>query len=185
VSYTLTPVDAARDASLVHGWVTRPRAEFWDMLDRTVEEVAEIYAWIQEQEHLAAYLIGLEGLDGDPVGIFQTYEPFVDEIGDHYDRRPGDIGMHLFLHDDARRAGHTARLVDFLLGTLFGDPAVRRVVLEPDVRNERSIALLGRVGALLGPVRRLPGKTAQFAFVDRETWTASRQESRRKFAADS
>ena len=178
MTYSLTPVDPVRDADLIHGWVTLPRAEFWGMVDRTVEEVAEIYAWIQEQEHLEAYLIGL---DGTPVGNFLTYDPFVDEIGDHYDRRPGDIGMHLFLHDDPRRAGHTAQLVDFLLGTLFADRVVRRVVLEPDVRNERSIALLCRAGAVLGPVRPLPGKTAQFAFVDRETWTGSP----RKFGADS
>jgi len=171
VTYTLTPVDAARDAALIHGWVTRSRAEFWGMHHRTVEEVAEIYAWIQDQEHLAAYLIGI---DGEPVGIFQTYDPFVDEIGDHYDRGPGDVGVHLFLHDDPRRAGHTADLVDFLFGTLFRDPDVRRIVLEPDVRNERSIALLRRAGAVLGPVRKLPDKTAQFAFLDCGTWADRR-----------
>ena len=39
-------------------------------------------------------------------------------------------------------------------------------MLEPDIGNESSIELLTRLGATLGPVVELPGKTAQFAFLD-------------------
>lgn len=167
--FTLVPVDPERHADLLHDWVTRPRASFWGMLERTRDEVAEIYGYIQEQDHLSASLVCTESV---PVGIFQTYDPEVDEIGRFYDRRPGDLGVHLFLADVPERKGTTASLVAFLLDHALARPGVERLVLEPDVANERSIALLQRAGATLGPVRRLPGKTAQLAFVERATMAA-------------
>ena len=127
---TLRPVSPVADAPLLHAWFTEPRAAFWGMASRSVEEVADIYGWIDDQDHLAASLVHL---DAHPVGLLQTYDPFVDEIGEHYDRRPGDLGVHLFLADDPARAGRTPMLVEHLVGHVLADPAVQRVVLEPDV----------------------------------------------------
>ncbi|CUR55343.1 putative Peptidase S45 penicillin amidase [metagenome] len=165
----LRPVEPTADAPMLHDWFTQPRARFWGMSERSVEEVAEIYGWIGEQDHLTADLV-LRG--GRAVGLVQTYDPFVDPIGEHYDRRPGDVGAHLFLADDAARAGTTSELMTHLVAHVFADPAVRRIVLEPDVDNEKSLALLLRLGAELGPVVEippplpdLPVKTAQLAFL--------------------
>ncbi len=170
-TFTLRPVDPPADAPLLHGWFTQPRAAYWGMGARSEEEVADIYGWIDEQDHLTASLVLL---DGHPVGLLQTYDPFVDEIGEHYDRRPGDLGVHLFLADDPARAGHTPELTAYLFSQLLADPAVQRIVLEPDIANEKSVALLQRLGAELGPVTEipapmpdLPAKTAQFAFLSR------------------
>ena len=51
---------------------------------------------------------------------------------------------------------------------------MQRIVLEPDIANEKSVALLRRLGAELGPVTEIPApmpdlppKTAQFAFISR------------------
>ncbi len=175
-TFALRPVAPHADAALLHGWFTEPRAAFWGMGERTVEEVAGIYGWIDEQDHLTASLVLL----GDrPVALVQTYDPFVDEIGEHYDRQPGDLGVHLFLANDAARAGRTPELVQFLLGHVFADPRVRRVVLEPDVANHKSVALLQRLGAELGPVTEIPApmpdlppKTAQLAFLRRRVLLA-------------
>lgn len=156
-------VAPASDAALIHAWVSEPRARFWGMLEADLEEVEAIYTYIDEQPHLAAWLALV---DGTPVGIVQTYDPFVDEIGDFYDRRAGDIGVHLFLADDPARAGHTEVLLTSAMRSLLRDPAIRRIVLEPDLDNASSIELLTRLGATLGPVVELPGKTAQFAFLD-------------------
>ena len=78
------------------------------MTDCDEERVREIYEYIDEQEHLAAYLFVV---DGTPVGLLQTYDPEVDEIGEWYDRRPGDVGVHLLLADDPRRAGRTEEMI--------------------------------------------------------------------------
>ncbi|MDP3889668.1 GNAT family N-acetyltransferase [Nocardioides sp.] len=170
MSCTLRPVDPDVDAELIHGWVTAPRAVFWGMTDRSVEEVAWVYTYIGDQPNLAAYLLLL----GDtPVGLAQTYDPAVDEIGRHYERRPGDLGLHLLLADDPARAGHTDRILEFLVDWAFADSAVQRIVLEPDVRNAPSLALFERIGATLGPrttltgLPGLPDKEAQFAFIAR------------------
>lgn len=153
----------ATDAPLIHDWVTQPRARFWGMLEKDLDEVAAIYTYIAEQPHLAAWLATV---DGTPVGLVQTYDPFVDEIGGFYDRRPGDLGVHLFLADDPARAGHTQAVLTAAMGSLLAAPEIRRIVLEPDLANESSIELLTRLGAQMGPVVELPGKTAQFAFLD-------------------
>jgi penicillin amidase len=171
--FSLRRVDPAVDAALLHDWFTAPRATFWGMGTRSLEEVGEIYGWIDEQTHLTA---SLALLDDHPVGLLQTYDPFVDEIGEHYDRRPGDLGVHLFLADDGARVGHTAELTAYLIGHVFADPTVERIVLEPDADNAKSLALMLRLGCELGPVAEipapmpdLPAKRAQFAFLARPT----------------
>lgn len=163
MTITFRAVEPATDATTIHAWVTQPRAAFWGMLEKDLEEVEAIYTYIDEQPHLAAWLAKV---DETPVAIVQTYDPFVDEIGEFYDRRPGDIGVHLFLADDPARAGHTETILTAAMAALLTDPAIRRIVLEPDAANESSIELLTRLGATLGPVVELPGKTAQFAFLD-------------------
>jgi penicillin G amidase len=162
--FAVRPVDPPRDAALIHSWVDEPRAEFWGMRGKDLEVVEAIYSYIDEQDHLTAHLI-LD--DGTPIGIVQSYDPCVDEIGQYYDRRPGDLGIHLFLAAEPARAGHTPALVAELVARAFADPRVVRIVMEPDVRNEKSVGLLRRLGATLGPVVELPGKTAQFAFLER------------------
>lgn len=166
---TIRPVDPDADAGLLHAWVSQDRAVFWGMLGKDREEVAWIYRYIDEQPHLAAYLVHVDDV---PVALFQTYDPQVDEIGEHYDRRPGDLGVHLLLADEPARAGRTSQVVTFFIDHLRRDPEVRRLMAEPDARNEKSIALLRRVGFRLGPVvDALPlvgggAKRAQFVFLD-------------------
>ena len=36
-----------RDAELLHDWVTRPRNSFWGMGSHTLEQVREIYAFVE------------------------------------------------------------------------------------------------------------------------------------------
>lgn len=167
MTLALRLLDPVADLDLVHSWVTEERARFWGMTDKSREEVGEIYGWLQEQDHLAAYLIEVDGI---PVGIFQTYDPFVDEIGEFYDRRPGDLGVHLFLASHPARAGQSAGIVRMLALWCFAQPGVERVVVEPDARNGKSLHLFGRAGLVAGPVVELPGKTAQFAFLTREVF---------------
>jgi len=47
-------------------------------------------------------------------------------------------------------------------------------VIQPDVRNEKSVALLARLGMELGPVVQLSTKPAQLAFLTRERYAAAR-----------
>ena len=169
MTVTVRPVDPAADAALLHGWVTQPRAEFWGMTDHSVEDVALVYAYIQDQAHLAAYLLLS---DDHPLGLLQTYDPAVDEIGQWYDRAPGDVGVHLLLADDPHRAGRTPGVIAAGLDLVAHLPGCRRIVFEPDARNAASVRLLDRLGCTRGPLVELrtsvAEKPAQFFFLDRE-----------------
>ena len=167
MSIAIRPLDPDGDAAVVHGWVTAERASFWGMGDCDLERVREIYSYIDEQDHLAAYVLLV---DGTPVGLLQTYDPEVDEIGQWYDRRPGDVGVHLLLADDPARIGRTADVVAAALALVSSLPGCARLVFEPDARNIASIALMERVGARRGPLvdlrTSISEKPAQFFFLD-------------------
>lgn len=160
------PVDPYGDAAALHEWTTAERAEFWGMRGMSVEEVAGIYSWIDAQPHLTANALEV---GGRAVGILQTYDPFVDEIGQFYDRRPGDVGIHLLLDDGPARRGRTNEVLAAGLAYAAGIPGMERLVLEPDARNRASIALLDRLGAERGPLVELKTsvseKPAQFFFL--------------------
>lgn len=164
-TFDLRPVDPVGDLDLLHDWVTQDRAEFWGMTDHTREQVGEVYSFLDSLETHHAYLVRR---DGEPVAIFQTYEPEHDPLGEHYDVQPGDLGIHLFVAEGERVPGFTGRLACFLLSWVLSDPAVRRIVVEPDVRNERSVARFVRQGFEPGPVVDLGHKTAQLAFLTTE-----------------
>lgn len=158
-------VDPATDIDLLYRWVSEDRAVFWGMTDHTRDEVAEIYGYIDEQEHLAAYLIVHEDV---PAALYQTYDPFVDEIGDYYDRLPGDRGMHFFMAPDKKPL--STEVIGFCVAQELSDPAVSRLVAEPDARNVRAVRLVCKAGFSLGPQVDLPHKPAQFAFLTREAY---------------
>jgi penicillin amidase len=151
------------DIDLLDGWLHEDRARFWGMVEKPREEIEEIYTWLQEQPHLAAYIVEI---DGEPVALFQTWDPEIDELGTFYERRPGDIGVHLFLADTPARQGRTETVLDFFIEEVIVKAGARRIVLEPDATNEASIARLDAYGFKRGPVVELPHKVAQYAFLD-------------------
>ena len=169
MTVAVRPVDPAADAALLTSWVTTERAAFWGMADLGEADVAEIYTYLDDQSHLAAYLLVLDDV---PVGLLQTYDPRVDEIGGFYERREGDVGVHLLLADDERRAGRTPEVLAAGLDFVAHLPGCRRIVFEPDARNSASIALMERLGAERGPLVDLrtssSEKPAQFFFLDRD-----------------
>ncbi|MFD0428215.1 GNAT family N-acetyltransferase [Streptomyces zhihengii] len=97
------PLDPVADLDVVHGWVTEERARFWGMNGHTREEVREIYEYVGSLTTHHAFLVLL---DDEPAALFQTYEPDADPVGECYEVRPGDFGVHLLV---APAAGGTGR----------------------------------------------------------------------------
>ncbi|NYE41402.1 penicillin amidase [Streptomyces fulvorobeus] len=161
----LVAIDPAADLDLIHSWVSEERARFWGMSDSTREEVLEAYTFLDSLTTHHGYL-ALRG--GVPVAIFQTYDPAEDPLGECYEVRPGDFGVHLFVGPgDSTEPGYTGRLLSVLVSHAFSDPAHRRIVVEPDARNERAVARLVRAGFELGPEIEKPEKRARLAFLAR------------------
>jgi penicillin amidase len=166
----MVPLDPPAHAALVHSWVIKPRNRFWGMASHTVEEVRDVYAFVDGLETHHAYLLLL---DDGPIGIFQTYQPAHDPVGECYEVRPGDFGMHLLLDAGDRDLPHlTSAVFPALMRHLFADPAHQRIVAEPDVRNERMISRLQREGYVLGDQIDLGHKKAQLTFLDRSRFEA-------------
>ncbi|MEU9983993.1 GNAT family N-acetyltransferase [Streptomyces sp. NPDC050856] len=148
----LARVDPARDAALLHSWVSEERARFWGMRETTVDDVREVYAHL---DSLTTHHAFLAYRDGEPVALFQTYEPGADRVSECYDAQPGDIGVHLLIAPaGAPERGFSARLVKGL--TAFALQDHRRIVAEPDAANDKAIALLVRAGFEPGPEVVLP-----------------------------
>ncbi|MFG1897635.1 GNAT family N-acetyltransferase [Micromonospora zamorensis] len=168
---SLVTVDPDRHAALLHGWVTQPRNSFWGMGSHTPDEVREIYAFVDSLPTHHAYLIMV---DAEPVGLFQTYQPEADPVGERYRVQPGDIGMHLLLSPDRRLARGLTNVVGPALARfLFRDPAAQRIVVEPDIRNHLALRRLEIEGFTFDSEIDMPDKRAQLAFLTRDRFDAN------------
>ncbi|MGW2742883.1 GNAT family N-acetyltransferase [Streptomyces sp. NPDC001450] len=173
----IRPLDPVADAEVVHAWVSDERAAFWGMTGLTRAQVGEIYAHMAGLDTHHAHLVTK---DGEPAALLQTYEPDADRVGECYEVRPGDIGVHLLLAPaaDGPRPGWSAALLTAMTSYLLLALDRRRVVVDPDVRNTKAIARFERQGFRRGPEvvlpevdipdAYLPEKRAQLAFLDRE-----------------
>ncbi|MCM3297535.1 acetyltransferase [Streptomyces pseudogriseolus] len=172
------PLDPAADAPLLHRWVSEERAVFWGMNGLTEQQVREIYTHMDTLDTHHAYLVVK---DGDPAALLQTYEPEADRVGECYPVEPGDIGMHLLLapaRPGGTRSGWTAGLATAVAAYVLLVLDRRRIVVDPDVANEKAIARFLRQGFTAGPRVvlpevdlpdvYLPEKRAQLAFLTRE-----------------
>ncbi|GAB3660653.1 GNAT family N-acetyltransferase [Glycomyces tarimensis] len=169
----IVPVDPRADIDLIYSWVTEERARFWGMSEASRERVLEIYEHLDSLATHHAFLVLREG---EAIALFQTYEPDADPVGECYDVEPGDIGTHLLVARPDRggsQAGFTGALISVLTAYLFKDPAHRRIIVEPDARNEQARARLRRTGFTLGPEIDLPHKRARLAFLTREAHEAA------------
>jgi penicillin amidase len=171
-------LDPVADAAVVHAWVSEPRAAFWGMNGLSEEQVAEIYGHLDTLDTHRAYLLVQ---DGTAVGLLQTYEPGADRVSECYTVEPGDIGVHLLLAPtgaEGGRPGWSAALMAVLARYVLVVLGRRRVVVDPDVANEKAVARFLRQGFVAGPVVvlpeidlpgvYLPEKRAQLAFLSRE-----------------
>ncbi|SEG79641.1 Protein N-acetyltransferase, RimJ/RimL family [Actinacidiphila yanglinensis] len=169
--FTFRPVDPPADADLLHTWVTDPKAPFWLMSDASRYDVERAYADIAQAPYQDAFIGSSEGR---PVCLLERYDPARVELAGLYDAQPGDLGMH-FLVAPADRPVHgfTRAVIAAVMAELFADPGVRRVVVEPDVRNTAIHTLNATVGfEVVGRLRK-PEKEALLSVCTREAYEAT------------
>lgn len=166
--FALRPVDPELDAALLHSWVTHPKATFWMMGDASVQDVVTEYQRIAAAPHHDAFL-GF--VDGSPAFLMERYDPAHVELVDAHDAEPGDTGMHfLVAPTDTPRHGFTRSVIAAVLTAIFADQDVRRVVVEPDVRNAAVQRLNAAVGFVPLHEITLPGKTALLSVCTRDAF---------------
>lgn len=175
-SFSFRPVDPAADAALLHAWIATEHARFWGMPDATEAEVRAEYERLDADPHHRALIA--EHNDGERAGVPQflaeVYDPAHSQLAGHYAHRAGDAGLHLLLPaTEAPQPGFSQAAMTAALRHVFADPAVTRVVVEPDATNTAIHALNSRVG--FRPQGRIdlpafgaePAKRALLSFCDR------------------
>ncbi|MFF8959704.1 GNAT family N-acetyltransferase [Streptomyces sp. NPDC014894] len=169
--FTVRPLDPLADAELVHGWVTHPKAVYWMMQDARLQDIEREYMAKAAHDHQDAF-IGLA--DGKPSFLMESYDPRHVELGALYPPEPGDVGLHfLVAPTDAPVHGFTRAAIASAMRELFADPATRRVVVEPDVRNDAARRIFEYAGFTVVSKIEKPEKDAYLCVCPRERFERS------------
>jgi RimJ/RimL family protein N-acetyltransferase len=171
--FEIRSLDVPIDAPTLHGWFVEERAAFWNMRDWSMAQVAAFYQAIDDSLHARAWLASQQG---KPAFLIESYDPAHEEVGEHYDVQPGDLGMHLFVGPPAtRQPGYTRRVFRTLMRFLFEHLGATRIVVEPDARNTRIHALNRAMGFVYAKDVAFREKTASLAFCTRADFYAAIQ----------
>lgn len=171
--FHLRPLIIPEDIPLVHSWVTLPYARFWGMEGFTEQQVETGYLEIARH---ADVFVGY--CDDTPVFLMESYHPSHDPVGEHYDVEPGDRGMHILVAPAKRPVrDFTWSVFRVVMDFLFDDPAAQRIVVEPDIRNEKIHALNRRAGFEYQKIIQLGPKTAHLAFCTRAQYASALKHS--------
>ncbi|HBV39120.1 MAG TPA: transcriptional regulator [Erwinia sp.] len=166
-SFSLRPMQA-EDASLIHSWVVRDYARFWGMEKYTPEQVAAFYQQLTASDPHAA-LIGC--CNDRPVFLIECYRACDDEAGKFYPAAADDYGMHILIAPASEPIKDFSwQVFSLVMDYLFSRPEVKRVVVEPDVRNDKIHALNKRAGFRYQQTIDMGHKTAWLAFCQREDY---------------
>ncbi|MEV0105666.1 GNAT family N-acetyltransferase [Nocardia sp. NPDC050799] len=176
-----------RDTDIVHRWLTHPKAGYWDMLNSTPADVAELIRESAGPEG-SPYGLRIGYLDGEPQFLFELYDPASSDLaapGTGYSPEPGDIGMHLLVASSERRLpGFTAEVMLHIMRIAFFEAGARRVVVEPDIRNAEVQRLNAAVGFVVAGDYPVAGKVARLSYCTRADFVRVTDGGRMVAAAD-
>ncbi|CAL2078180.1 Alcaligin biosynthesis complex, short chain [Tenacibaculum sp. 190524A02b] len=165
---TLRPLNLKKDVEIIHNWVTQPYAKYWDMLTSTKEEVLQAYKELDENPHHHVY-IGT--LDDEPIFLMERYKASEDIIGELYNARLNDYGMHVLVAPVQKRIPKfTWHVFSTIMDYFFSLPYVERVVVEPDENNDKIHVLNKKAGFVYQGTIQLPNKVAALAICTREDY---------------
>lgn len=164
--FELRPIDMENDIPLIHNWVNRDYAVYWEMNGFSVEEVKNTYYNILEKTQV---YIGV--FNGKEVFLLECYDPQNDIVGKYYESQKGDKGMHILVAPSENPIRNfTWNIFTVILDFIFSDSKSQRIVVEPDARNHKIHLLNKRAGFVFQHVLELPHKKAHLEFCTREDY---------------
>ncbi|WP_416776237.1 GNAT family N-acetyltransferase [Xenorhabdus budapestensis] len=165
-TFSLRPLDIDEDIAVITDWVNRDYACYWGMQDHTEQQVRDFYQDLIENQPDSVF-IGI--YQEQPVFLLECYWAQKDQIGQYYDALPDDMGMHILVApSDKKIKQFTWGIFQTIIAFIFSNSAVNRIVVEPDIRNEKIHRLNLRAGFVYHKTVQLPHKTAGLAFCTRE-----------------
>ncbi|WAC53769.1 GNAT family N-acetyltransferase [Gordonia sp. SL306] len=144
--FTLRPVDPdGDDPALLVSWFARPHlVETWEQ-EWTPERWRADSAYRLAGDYSRPLIVSL---DGTEIGYIELYRPARDEIAALYPADPHDMGLHIATAEPGLigRGVMSAWMAELADALFRADTRCRRVVLEPDARNERMRRALTKRG---------------------------------------
>ncbi|RBI62453.1 N-acetyltransferase [halophilic archaeon] len=141
---SLRPVDLDRDLGRLHRWLGSEHVKPYWQLDLPLPAFREELREKLEDDHLTPY-VGC--LDHVPMSYWECYWAADDALANHYDADPNDQGVHLLVGPEEYLGhGYALPLLRAVVAMQFRHPETRRVVAEPDARNERARRVFERCG---------------------------------------
>lgn len=137
-------VSLERDLGRLHRWLANDHVKpYWD-LDRPLSAFRDRLAEKIADDHLTPYVGSLEYV---PMSYWECYWAARDDVANHYDAHPEDRGVHLLIGPEEYIGhGYATPLLRAVVAMQFRHPETRRVIAEPDARNERAIRAFERAG---------------------------------------
>ncbi len=174
----LRHLDIDRDIDTIYDWVTRPYANFWGMSDMSIDETLLEYKRLSALKHYDVYI----GIYNDkPIFLMEKYKASEDRIASYYAVKDGDHGMHILVGPSEQRiTGFTWNVFTTILEYFFNKPNVDRIVVEPDVRNEKIHVLNKKAGFKYQKEIELPEKRASLAFCTRKDYEDAQERLQEK-----
>ena len=156
--------DLEKDAPVIHEWVNMPYAIYWGMMDTSLVEFKEAYTKVLSS--------GTEVFVGEnnkqQKFLIEKYNA-IQALEKYYDGEEGDIGMHILISPPTNNIREfTWNVFSSVIEFLFLDDAINRVIVEPDVRNEKIHILNKKAGFKYQKQIQLPHKMAWLATCTRD-----------------
>lgn len=157
-----------QDVPVFHAWFDLPRFQYWNMAGMTTEAVLNFYKAMQTSSHEWAS-VGTQ--NREICFLIEYYKPENNEIANHYQVAAGDIGMHFCVAPATKnQSGYTLDAMRHVMYYLFNNIGAQRVIVEPDIRNEKVRALNRKVGFdEVGPIS-LTTKQAMLSIATRSAF---------------
>ncbi|MCY4044696.1 MAG: GNAT family N-acetyltransferase, partial [Cellvibrionales bacterium] len=137
------------DLPLFHSWVTQGYAKYWGMTGHTLKQVKTEYKKLLTDGHTECYF-GYMNVSGQvnsgddvsaiskPVCFMETYDPNQSPLTHHTEVEAGDVGFHILLApNDKPIPGFGKHVFGESIKFLFEEKNAKRILVEPDVGNDR------------------------------------------------
>ncbi len=161
-------VDYDRDLNRIHKWMNEEHViPFWQ-LNHSIEKFMDHLRKALDDDHQTLYL---GKLDDVPISYWEAYWVKGDVVEKCYEAETFDQGIHLLIGEpDYLGRGYALPFLEAMVSFQFQVAETKKVIAEPDIRNEKMIHVFEQCG--FEPVKpiELPDKTGLLMFCHRDVF---------------
>ena len=141
---TFRSLNLKTDLPLIHEWVNSPYAlKYWQM-NGHFSQLLSVYQCMEYNPYAHSF-VGI--LNKTIICQLDVYALAIDELKDHVEMQEHDAGFHLLMAPNNHPVKNlTISVIDAFLHFYFSFPQAKRLFGEPDITNEKSVALLNKTG---------------------------------------